>query len=69
MPFEDRDISHISGNASDDLKRVLGDLPELFGNRLTDVPRPNFGEDIIKRMVVTKISMNKKADEPMKLEG
>lgn len=62
------DVSTIAGNASDDIKTFLGDASNLFGNR-TDFPGPIFGEAIQKRLRVTEVSVNKKAEEPKKLEG
>ncbi|KAF8871375.1 HotDog domain-containing protein [Gymnopilus junonius] len=59
------DISRIAGNASDDIKRFLGII-------LTS-PRkersPAFAESIQRRLKVTEVSINKKAEEERKTEA
>jgi acyl-coenzyme A thioesterase 13 len=64
------DISHISGNASDDIKRILSN-PGRFYRRLQLLENtpPMFGDSIQTHMVVTEISINNKAEEPKKVEG
>ncbi|KAJ7621291.1 HotDog domain-containing protein [Roridomyces roridus] len=58
-------MSAISGNASDEVKTVLSDIPKFFGARV-----PNrFGDSIVQRMKVTHASLEPKADEPRKKEG
>ncbi|KAH6902822.1 hypothetical protein BKA70DRAFT_1374281 [Coprinopsis sp. MPI-PUGE-AT-0042] len=52
------DISHIIGNAPDNVKRVQ--IPSQG---------PIFGEEIHKRMVVTEVSIIPKIEEPKKNEG
>ncbi|TFK28978.1 hypothetical protein FA15DRAFT_664624 [Coprinopsis marcescibilis] len=63
------DISHIEGNASDEIKRMLSSTFDLFINPQGKKKGPIFGEDIQRRLVVTEISIVKKAEEPKKLEG
>jgi len=60
------DISMITGNASDDIKRVVGHpwgLLSGYGNS------PTFGESIQKRLKVTEVSIDKKSEEERKLEA
>ena len=63
------DISHISGNASDDIKRILGNPGRFYGHSQTENTPPMFGDSILTRMAVTEISINNKAEEPRKVEG
>ncbi|KAF9463089.1 hypothetical protein BDZ94DRAFT_1260034 [Collybia nuda] len=66
---EDEDITQIAGNASDDIKRLLGKPCAYFTNL---PPGPHgliFGQSIVERLVVTEISVHRKAEEPKKLEG
>ncbi|KAF8638094.1 hypothetical protein AX17_002455 [Amanita inopinata Kibby_2008] len=65
------DVSCISGNAPDDVKRFLsnpsfiflGNIPgQLVGDKL-------FGASIINRMTVTEVTITEKAEEPSKKEG
>ncbi|PPQ81653.1 hypothetical protein CVT24_002831 [Panaeolus cyanescens] len=65
------DPSAVKGNAPDKIKKLLG-CPRAFftsflkpGERELNV----FGKDIQERMVVTEISIIRKAEEPKKLEG
>jgi len=71
QPFsDDFDISQIAGNASDDIKRTIGDPGDFFRNRFSDDTRSSiFAESIQKRLKVVEISLNRKADEEKKLEG
>ncbi|KAF9553277.1 hypothetical protein CPC08DRAFT_673420 [Agrocybe pediades] len=64
------DISHIAGNASDDIKQLIGN-PHAFlsGYRNTANSPARFGESIQKRLRVTEISIIKKAEEEKKTEG
>lgn len=61
------DISHIAGNASDNIKRTIGNPGVYFQNK--DFEFPLFGESIQRRMKVVEISLNKKAEEQKKLEA
>jgi acyl-coenzyme A thioesterase 13 len=61
------DISHIVGNASDNIKRSVGNPAGLFWNQ--DFESPLFGESIQNRMKVVEISLNRKAEEQKKLEA
>lgn len=64
------DISHIAGNASDDLKRLIGDPGSFFSSRRPEsVEGPIFAESIQRRLRCTEISINKKAEEERKLEA
>ncbi|KAF9562480.1 hypothetical protein CPC08DRAFT_706687 [Agrocybe pediades] len=65
------DVSQVAGNASDEIKMILGN-PKAFyasfrkpGERELNV----FGKSIQERMVVTELSVLHKAEEPAKLEG
>lgn len=68
---EGEDISGISGNASDEVKQTLSDAHAFFNNRtlIGDVKGPIFGEAITRRVVVTEVSVDKKVEEPLKMEG
>ncbi|KAJ2923168.1 hypothetical protein H1R20_g13924, partial [Candolleomyces eurysporus] len=64
------DISSIAGNASDNTKQVLSSVHRIFANRTdNDNAGPVFGEAIQKRLEVTEVSVNPKAEEPQRLEG
>lgn len=64
------DISQIAGNASDDIKRIIGNPSDFFQNHhVKDFRSPIFGESIQKRMKVVEISLNRKAEEEKKLEA
>ena len=70
MSGSPEDISHISGNASDKTKRVLSSVHRIFTNRTGNANAgPLFGEAIQKRLKVTEVSVNQKAEEPQRLEG
>ncbi|KAJ6619025.1 HotDog domain-containing protein [Mycena sp. CBHHK59/15] len=57
----------ITGNASDEIKQALSDLPHLFGTRKNG--KAAFGHQIITRMTLTHASIDKKVDEPLKEEA
>lgn len=64
------DASKIGGNASIETKEALADVPLFYGIYTGSVHKgPIFAEDIHDRLRVTEISINKKAEEPNKLEG
>ena len=64
------DISQITGNASDDIKRTICNPGYFFrSHRVESFGSPIFGESIQKRMKVVEISLNKKAEEARKLEA
>lgn len=65
------DTSNISGNASEEIKRLLGDIPTIFGTYFKPEGQSynGFGKIIKDRMVVTELSILQKAEEPNKLEG
>jgi acyl-coenzyme A thioesterase 13 len=70
MPLGDQDISHISGNVSDEVKKLCGSPARLFSSgrhSATSTSGPIFGESIFKRIVVTEISV-RKTEEPRKSE-
>ena len=59
-----------AGNASDDLKRLIGDPGSFFASRRPgSVEGPIFAESIQKRLKCTEISINRKAEEERKLEA
>ncbi|KAF9458479.1 HotDog domain-containing protein [Collybia nuda] len=66
---EEENISHISGNASDDIKRMLARPGALFTRFPPNIRGPIFGQSIQDRLVTTEISVQKKEEEPKKLEG
>ncbi|TFK44002.1 hypothetical protein BDQ12DRAFT_731952 [Crucibulum laeve] len=69
-PSSDIDINAIAGNASGDIKHILGNPGAFFANRTgEEFSSPLFGESIQNRLVVTEISVDKKEAEPKKLEG
>jgi len=65
------DVSQVGGNASEDIKAILGDPKRFFNSFLKPGQRElnAFGKAIQDRMVVTELSILKKAEEPNKLEG
>ncbi|KAF9011743.1 hypothetical protein BDQ17DRAFT_1272058 [Cyathus striatus] len=64
------DIAHIAGNASPDVKRFLSNPGQFYQNiRSTEVKGPIFGQAIQERLRVTEVSVNRKEEEPNKLEG
>jgi len=64
------DIAHITGNASDEIKRTAGNPSYFFTYLRPDkVKSPIFGSSIQKRLKVTEISINKKQEEESKLEA
>ena len=66
------DISHITGNASDDIKRTIGNPGAFFQHRVENLIASSsslFGESILKRMKVVEISLNGKAEEEKKMEA
>ncbi|TDL18590.1 hypothetical protein BD410DRAFT_793126 [Rickenella mellea] len=64
MTHDPEDVSHIAGNASDDLKGHVLAMQRLFMGDGTA-----FGDSIGRRVKVAEVSVRKKADEPEKLEG
>lgn len=64
------DPNSIGGNASIETKEALSDLPLFYGIYTTSIHKgPIFAEDLHKRLKVTEVSVNKKVEEPNKLEG
>ena len=64
------DVSHVSGNAPDHIKRVLSNTAAFFANRHPDkIEGKIFVEDMQKRFKVTEVSISQKVEEPNKLEG
>ncbi|KAJ7768734.1 HotDog domain-containing protein [Mycena olivaceomarginata] len=60
----------ISGSIDPTTLKVFSDIPKYFGmNRRAKQGRPGFGDDIIRRLVVTHASVEKKVEEPLKQEG
>ncbi|KJA29568.1 hypothetical protein HYPSUDRAFT_126084 [Hypholoma sublateritium FD-334 SS-4] len=67
---DDLDVSHVSGNAPDHIKRVLSNTTAFFANRQPDkIKGKIFAEDMQKRFKVTEVSILRKVEEPNKLEG
>ncbi|KAF8180203.1 HotDog domain-containing protein [Pholiota molesta] len=63
------DTTHIAGNASDDIKQLLGNPGAFLTNRPTSHHGPIFAEDIQRRLKVTEISIQRKAEEERKMEA
>lgn len=61
------DISHIAGNAPDNVKRLVGDPKTFFTGGSSG--HPIFGEAIQRRLSAIEMSINKKAEEPKKTEA
>ncbi|KAJ6542645.1 HotDog domain-containing protein [Mycena capillaripes] len=57
----------ISGNVEPELLEAFADLPTMFG--LNRKEKPGFGDSILRALVVTEASIQKKAEEPLKQEG
>lgn len=62
------DISQVAGNASDHIKRRLGDISSAK-TRLLSLSNSTFGGAIGLRLKLTELSIISKAEEPNKLEG
>lgn len=63
-----QDPSKIIGNASEDVKRLIGDpVPIFLGKR--SIRDGSFGASIIKRLIVKEVSVVDKFEEPRKKEG
>lgn len=65
-------ILEIAGNAPDDIKLRLGDIPRFFNygsKRLGRQQMNTFGKAIELRLKLTELSIISKAEEPSKLEG
>lgn len=60
-------VSQISGNASDNIKRIMGSFFQNFHQE--DVGFSAFGDSIEKRMKIVEISVNKNGEEERKLEA
>ena len=73
MPEDDlfaSDISQIKGNASDNIKRTIGNPGGFFQSHpVKNFSSSLFGESILKRMKVVEISLNRKAEEEKKMEA
>ncbi|KAF9058184.1 HotDog domain-containing protein [Panaeolus papilionaceus] len=65
------DISHIAGNAPDNVKRLVGDPKTFFTSQTPggSSGHPIFGEAIQRRLSAIEMSINKKAEEPKKTEA
>ena len=65
LPASDMDVSHISGSASDEIKQAFSSPASFL---MPAESGPIFGDSIVKKLVVTQISIDKKVEEPRKLE-
>lgn len=67
----DVDASKITGNVSDDMKKIVRDIGRVFCHRSLerDFTSRTFGGPILNRMMVTEASVLAKAEEPEKLEA
>ena len=63
---DNMDVSHVSGNASDDIKRVFN--PPLAFVIAVGTEK-QFALPIVERMVLKEISILDKAEEPLKKES
>jgi acyl-coenzyme A thioesterase 13 len=63
------DIAHISGNAAPEVKQTVAKPHLFFGMTSTSGKAKGFGDSIAARLVVTEVSIEKKAEEPQKREG
>jgi len=66
------DISQITGNASDDIKRTIGNPRGFFKSLRVKDPRSSdllFGGSVLKRMKIVEITLNRKAEEEKKMEA
>ncbi|KAF5388333.1 hypothetical protein D9615_000806 [Tricholomella constricta] len=66
---EDEVIEQISGNAPKHVKAAVANTSMFYAHHIEGVTGPIFGESITKRMVVTEVSVDKKLEEPSRLEG
>lgn len=63
-------ILEIAGNAPDDIKLKLGNIPRFFSYGSKKQRQMNiFGKAIQLRLKLTELSIISKAEEPNKLEG
>lgn len=60
------DVSHIAGNASDDIKRFLNPASIYLSSERS---KSSFGAPITQRMRLSEVSIVKKAEEPTREEG
>ncbi|KAK7029371.1 hypothetical protein VNI00_014625 [Paramarasmius palmivorus] len=67
--LDEADVSHISGNASNRVKAFVADLSTFYGVNMYPELKATFCDYIIPRIKVTEVSVLKKAEEPMKVEG
>jgi acyl-coenzyme A thioesterase 13 len=65
----DNDVAHISGNAAAELKRGISNPLLFIGKTSTAGKALCFGELIATRLIVTEVSIEKKAEEPQKQEA
>jgi len=63
------DISRISGNASEKIKRYLSHPPSFFDIYAKGQLKHSFGHTIMERMDVQEISILNMAEEPSRKEG
>jgi len=63
------DISKVSGNASENVKSLIASPTLYLSSQVGGPQGPLFGGAILKRVVVTEVSVNEKAEEPQRLEG
>jgi hypothetical protein len=57
----------VSGNVDPQTLELFSNLPILFG--LNNNKKPGFGDSVMRRLVVTHASVEKKGEEPLKQEG
>ena len=62
-------ILEVAGNAPDDIKLKLGDIPRFFNYGSKQQQMNTFGKAIQLRLKLTELSIISKAEEQNKLEG
>ena len=64
-----KDISHVQGNASDETKRIICELPRTFSPKDAEGRLTGFAASVIERMKVTEVSVVAKNEDPRKKDG
>ncbi|KAJ8088917.1 hypothetical protein PM082_014163 [Marasmius tenuissimus] len=70
LPDDSYDISHVSGNAPDDVKRIIA-YPSVFVFSINGEPERGTGysDEVAKRLVVSEVTLVKSSEEPSKDVG
>ncbi|KAK1222445.1 hypothetical protein PQX77_014714 [Marasmius sp. AFHP31] len=69
-PDDSYDISHVSGNAPDDVKRIIA-YPSVFLFSINGQPERGTGysDEVAKRLVVPEVTVVESSEEPSKDVG